>query len=85
MYSLVTAENALIAIRKKLSTLGQFPEANPIFHKTENRAIVYRYTIAKKTHRIIFTVERSDGQVIVTRIVHAKQDTAALKRQLEEE
>lgn len=47
--------------------------------------ILYRYTIAKKSHRIIFAVMLKEKEVIVARVSHVKADKSRIVRSLEEE
>jgi len=72
-YSRTSAEKAVLAIKEKILSLRDFPEAHPIYHKTRGpEKLVYRYVIAKKIHRIIFTVKVEKLHVIVSRITHIK-------------
>lgn len=85
-YAHTTAEKATLAIKEKIASLSHFPEANPAWHKdpTSHR-IVYRYVIAKKVHRIIFSVLVEDKKVAVVRIRHVKADKTRILQELEEE
>ena len=84
-YSHDAATNALIAIKEKVLSLSRFPEAHPIYHTSESRKITYRYIIAKKVHRIIFTVKVERLLVIVSRITHVKMLKRQITDRLEEE
>lgn len=85
-YSHVSAKKAVVAIKEKILTLERFPESHPVYFKSEGpRNLVYRYVVAKKVHRIVFTVLIEDLHVIVSRITHVKAAKENIIRSLEEE
>jgi len=85
IYSREAVENALFAIREKASSLSRFPHSKPIFHTTRKRSIEYRYTVAKKVHRLVFNIEEENNMIFIARIVHVRADTKPIKNSLEEE
>ncbi|WP_090165224.1 type II toxin-antitoxin system RelE/ParE family toxin [Neolewinella agarilytica] len=85
-YSHASATKAVLAIKKKILSLEKFPESNPVYHKSSGkRNLTYRYIVAKKVHRIIFTILVEDLRVIISRITHARADKGGIIRSLEEE
>lgn len=56
-YSHASATKAVVAIKEKILSLERFPESHPVYHKSNGtRNLTYRYVVAKKVHRIVFTV-----------------------------
>lgn len=85
-YSPASAEKAVAAIHEQLGILKKYPESKPIFEdRSETEDIVYRYAIAGKVHRLVFTIEKVEGVVAVIRIVHVKADKTRILKEIEEE
>ena len=85
-YSKLSAERAVVAIKDKIASLSRFPEAHPIYHKSRGpQKIEYRYVIAKKVHRIIFTVQLEEQHVIISRMAHVQTPKERIIPSLEEE
>lgn len=56
-YSYESARAATAAIKEKVNSLSRYLEANPPWQKDPTSGeVIYRYVIAKKIHRIIFSV-----------------------------
>jgi len=81
-----TAISTLNQIRKKVDSVLAMPEAYPLYRpggRTFKRA--YRYIVAKKKYRIIYTI-RLDAEVVrIIRIVHVRAGTGNMIMALEEE
>lgn len=86
-YSHNSALRVASAITDKMNSLASFPEAHPQYveRKSEGIDIKYRYAIAKKVHRIVFTVEIEANKVIVATIKNVRTPKATVIRSKEEE
>lgn len=69
----VVAGKAYDAILEKIRGLSTMPERHPIYESENNDdSLTYRWVVAKKTHRIIYTFEEEEG-VIVVRVRHVRE------------
>lgn len=67
------ASDTYEAILQEIESLANMPEAHPPYTFTHpDDKNVYRWVVAKKTHRIIYTFREEFG-VIVVRIRHVKE------------
>lgn len=85
-YGRSNAATTLAVIREKMDTVLKMPEAYPLY-RPGGRVFQksYRYVIAKKRYRVIYTVEVLDEVVRVVRIAHKKFAEGSIIMRIEEE
>jgi len=60
------ARSAYEAIVEKIDGLAVMPERHPIYRvDSANNSQTYRWVVAKKVHRIIYTFEEEEGVTVI--------------------
>ncbi|MFT7121546.1 MAG: plasmid stabilization system protein ParE [Neolewinella sp.] len=81
-----TAEKAFLNIRSKMETVSKMPEAYTRGDaNNKNITLEYRYAIAKKKYKIVYTVIHPPKLLRVISIMHVKMSIGTLIERLEEE
>lgn len=85
-YSHEAATRTYLTIRSKIADVSKMPSAYTLYRKADEVVKrTYRYAIAGKYYRVIFTIKEVENKLRIVRVANIKEPESLVLKSLEEE